>query len=189
MAFMAASTLYFNPTFSLQAAEQHDHKEHARPGAAPTEAVAVLHPASGSKVQGIVRFVQDGNRVRVSGELQGLNPGQKHAMHIHEFGDCSAPDATSAGSHYNPEGHPHGLPNGGQRHAGDFGNVQADNQGRARIELTVENISILGARNPVAGRALIVHAKPDDGSQPTGNAGDRLACGVIGVAKQQKAQK
>lgn len=148
----------------------------------PKQAVAILNPAGGSKCRGIVRFTEQGNSVRIVAEIEGLNPGQKHAMHIHEFGDCSAADAMSAGGHYNPEGHEHGLPEKEKRHAGDLGNLQADDQGKARHELTVKNISIAGNKNPILGRAVIVHAKPDDGGQPVGNAGGRIACGAIGVA-------
>jgi Cu-Zn family superoxide dismutase len=119
--------------------------------------------------------------VKVAAKIEGLTPGQKHAFHIHQNGDCSAPDAMSAGGHYNPEGHPHGLPESDQRHAGDLGNIQADNDGKAQYEITVRNITIAGAKNPIIGRGVIVHAKLDDGSQPVGNAGGRIACGVIGA--------
>src|SRR5207247_6522143 len=93
-----------------------------------------------------------------------------------------APDATSAGGHYNPEGHQHGLPESADRHAGDLGNVEADKDGKAHYEITLNNVTILGAKNPILGRGVIVHAKVDDGGQPVGNAGARIACGVIGVA-------
>ena len=146
------------------------------------QAVAVLHPTAGNKCQGTVRFTQEGTSVKVVADLEGLNPGQKHAFHIHQYGDCSAPDAMSAGSHYNPEGHQHGLPDAPSRHAGDLGNVQADNDGKARYEISLANVTIGGAHNPIIGRGVIVHAKPDDGSQPVGNAGARIACGVIGAA-------
>jgi Cu-Zn family superoxide dismutase len=146
------------------------------------QAVAVLSPTAGQKCQGVVRFTEEGESMKVVADLQGLAAGQKHAFHIHQFGDCSAPDGMSAGSHYNPEGHQHGLPDSENRHAGDLGNVQADDQGKAHYEITVKGISVQGAHNPIIGRAVIVHAKPDDGSQPVGNAGGRIACGVIGVA-------
>jgi Cu-Zn family superoxide dismutase len=122
----------------------------------------------------------------VVADLEGLTPSQKHALHNHQYGDCSAPDAMSAGGHYNPERHQHGLPDSENRHAGDLGNVQADSEGKAHYESTVNNISILGQLNPILGRGVIVHAKPDDGSQPLGNAGSRIACGVIGVANPGK---
>jgi Cu-Zn family superoxide dismutase len=148
-----------------------------------TKAVASLSPTAGQHCRGVVRFSQEGDTVKVVADLEGLTPGQKHAFHIHQFGDCSAPDGMSAGSHYNPEGHQHGLPEAENRHAGDLGNVQADDQGKAHYEITLNNVTIAGHKNPIAGRAVIVHAKPDDGSQPVGNAGGRIACGVIGVAK------
>ena len=150
------------------------------------QAIAVLHPTSGQKCHGTVRFTQDGKSVKVVAHVEGLNPGQKHAIHIHQFGDCSAPDAMSAGGHYNPEDHPHGLPETDKRHAGDLGSLQADSEGKAHLEITVDNITIQGHENPILGRGVIVHAKPDDGGQPVGNAGGRIACGVIGVANPGK---
>jgi superoxide dismutase, Cu-Zn family len=147
-----------------------------------TKAIAVLHATQGNKVHGTVRFTQEGNSVKIVAHVEGLTANQKHAIHVHEFGDCSTADASSAGSHYNPEKHEHGLPEKDQRHAGDLGNLQADASGKAHLELTVKNITIAGNKNPVLGRAVIVHAKPDDGGQPVGNAGGRIACGVIGAA-------
>lgn len=152
----------------------------------PKQAIAVLSPGAGQQCRGVVRFTESGDSVKVVAHLEGLSAGQKHAFHIHQYGDCSAPDGMSAGGHYNPEGHPHGLPESANRHAGDFGNVTADDQGKAHFELTVNNISIAGHKNPIIGHAVIVHAKPDDGSQPVGNAGGRIACGVIGIANPGK---
>lgn len=189
-AVITAMTLSLGAVPQLRAADAahaaHSEKAHAESWASIKQAVAVVHATAGNKVHGQIRFTQSGDSVKVVAELEGLTPGQKHAMHIHQYGDCSAPDATSAGGHYNPEGHPHALPESNQRHAGDLGNVQADNQGKARYEITVNNISIAGTKNPIIGRAVIVHAKPDDGSQPVGNAGGRIACGVIGVATAPK---
>jgi superoxide dismutase, Cu-Zn family len=152
----------------------------------PSQAVAILHSTAGQHCQGVVRFTQQGDSVKVVADLEGLNPGQKHAFHIHQYGDCSAPDGMSAGGHYNPEGHQHGLPDSENRHAGDLGNVLADDQGKAHYIITVDNISISGQKNPIIGRAVIVHAKADDGGQPVGNAGSRIACGVIGIANPGK---
>src|SRR5262245_10720099 len=154
--------------------------------AADNAAVAVLHPTACQQCHGTVRFTQEGDSVRVVADLEGLNPGQKHAFHIHQFGDCSAPDGMSAGGHYNPEGHQHGLPETENRHAGDLGNVQADDHGKAHYEITVNNITIAAATNPIIGHAGIVHAKVDDCGQPVGNAGARIACGVIGIANPGK---
>ena len=150
------------------------------------QAVAVLHPTAGQHCHGVVHFIQDGDAVKVIADLEGLNPGQKHAFHIHQYGDCSAPDGMSAGGHYNPEGHQHGLPPTENRHAGDLGNVEADSAGKAHYEITVNNVSVLGQKNPIVGHAVIVHAKVDDASQPVGNAGGRIACGVIGIANTAK---
>jgi Cu-Zn family superoxide dismutase len=158
----------------------------AADGANETSAVAVLHPTAGQHCQGVVRFTGEGDGVKVVADLEGLTPGQKHAFHIHQYGDCSSPDGMSAGGHYNPEKHQHGLPETENRHAGDLGNVQADQDGKAHYEITVHNITVGGAKNPILGRAVIVHAKVDDGGQPTGNAGGRIACGVIGVANPGK---
>ena len=160
-----------------------DKKPAADAGAAAPAAVATaaaqMSPTQGNTAKGTVTFTEmkDGTVVVVA-ELEGLTPGE-HAMHVHEKGDCSAPDAMSAGSHYNPEQHVHGLPPADPRHAGDLGNVTADAQGKARYTITVTNITIKGAKNPIEGRAVIVHAKVDDGGQPVGNAGGRVACGVI----------
>lgn len=151
-------------------------------------AIAVLNSASNSKAHGIARFTQVADGVEVVVEMEGLTPNQQHAIHVHEFGDCSAADAMSAGSHYNPEGHPHALPTAATRHAGDLGNLQADAQGKATLAIKVTNCSITTAKNPILGRAVIVHAKADDGGQPVGNAGGRIACGVIGLAQPAAAK-
>ena len=147
---------------------------------APTAALAELSPTEGNSVSGTVRFVQQGELVRVTVDLTGLPPGTRHGFHVHEHGDCSAPDGTSAGGHYNPGGHDHALPEGAPRHAGDMGNVESDDAGEVHAELVFDTFSVeADAPPPVMGRGVIVHAEPDDGGQPTGNAGARLACGVI----------
>jgi Cu-Zn family superoxide dismutase len=155
--------------------------------AASKEAIAVIQPASGSTCKGLVRITQGAGSIRIVADLEGLAPDSKHAFHIHEFGDCSAPDASSAGSHYDPaQTKHHGMPNDRMSHAGDMGNIEADAAGKIHFELTLEGDSIDGAQAPVLGRAFIVHANPDDFSQPVGNAGGRIGCGVIGVAKPSK---
>jgi Cu-Zn family superoxide dismutase len=148
----------------------------------PTKAIAVLHPASGSQVMGTVTFTKMGNTVQVVADVTGLTPG-KHGFHIHEFGDCSAADASSAGGHFNPGHHQHGAPDAADRHAGDLGNIEADSSGKAHLEWT-DKVMKLAGNDSIVGHAVIVHEKADDlKTQPTGNAGGRLACGVIGVAK------
>ncbi|MCC7407690.1 MAG: superoxide dismutase family protein [Phycisphaeraceae bacterium] len=148
-----------------------------------THAVAVLTPTAGSTVTGAVNFYQTGCSVKVVADLQGLPPNSTHGFHVHEFGDVSSPDGAAAGGHYNPKDHPHALPDSEHRHAGDLGNITSDDQGNAHLELTADNLTLAGPKAPILGRALIVHADPDDGSQPTGNAGARIAQGVIAVAK------
>jgi Cu-Zn family superoxide dismutase len=173
---------------STALAQGHEHMAMAAAPAPILNALAVLNPTVGNNCHGVIRFTQDGDAVKVVADIEGLSPGQQHAIHVHDFGDCSAPDATSAGSHYNPEGHQHGLPASAERHAGDLGNLTGDKDGKAHYEITVTNCSLAGAKNPILGRAVIVHAKVDDGGQPVGNAGARIACGVIGVAKAPESK-
>lgn len=156
----------------------------AHPALMADRAVAVLVPTAGNSAHGTVQFFEHAGSVVITADIRGLDPGGTHAWHIHEYGDLRSDDGTATGSHYNPEGHPHGLPYDDHRHAGDFGNLRADQDGRAVVNMTVTNITILGARNPIAGRAIIVHAQPDDGGQPTGNAGARIAQGVIGITNR-----
>jgi len=138
-----------------------------------------LSAASGSNVRGLVNFIrQSDGRVRVYASVSGLTAG-KHGFHIHEKGDCSAPDASSAGGHFNPTGMPHAGPHDAQRHVGDFGNLEADASGVAHYSAVFSNLPVDGDSS-IIGRAVIVHEKPDDmKTQPTGNAGGRVACGVI----------
>jgi Cu-Zn family superoxide dismutase len=146
------------------------------------KAVVVLSPASGSSVAGTITFVKSGEGVKITGEISGLTPG-KHGFHVHEFGDCSDPKAASAGGHFNPDSHQHGAPDASDRHAGDLGNIEADASGKAHVDVTDKSMKLSGDKG-VIGHAVIVHEKADDlKTQPTGDAGGRLACGVIGVAK------
>lgn len=146
------------------------------------KAVAVLSPASNSKVTGTITFTKSGDEVKVVADIAGLSPG-KHGFHIHEFGDCSAPDAASAGSHFNPGQRQHGAPDATDRHAGDLGNIDADQSGKAHLELSDKMMKMTGS-DSIIGHAVIVHEKADDlKTQPTGDAGGRLACGVIGIGK------
>jgi superoxide dismutase, Cu-Zn family len=143
---------------------------------------AELSPASGSNVRGTVDFYETPKGVHVKGKFTGLTPG-KHGFHIHEKGDCSAPDASSAGPHFNPTKAKHGGPHDMERHAGDFGNVTADASGNATFDWVDSHISFDGT-NSIIGRGIIVHANPDDlvSQTPTpGNAGPRVACGVINL--------
>jgi len=150
-------------------------------GSSDAVATTTLKPTAGNIATGNVTFTQVGNsKVHVEGTITGLSPGP-HGVHVHEKGDCSAPDGTSAGLHFNPSGKAHGSNDSAARHGGDLGNIIADDYGVAPIHVTVEGISATtGAADSVVGRALIVHLDTDDfKTQPTGNSGKRIACGVI----------
>jgi Cu-Zn family superoxide dismutase len=154
---------------------------------APMKAVCVLHPTKGNKVHGMVVFTQKDGEVEITGEISGLTPGL-HAFHVHEFGDCSAPDAMSAGAHFNPSKMPHGGKHSEQRHVGDLGNIKADDEGKVVLKMSDKIIQLHGPHS-ILGRSIIVHAAPDDEkSQPAGNAGARVACGIIGIAKPDAAK-
>jgi Cu-Zn family superoxide dismutase len=141
--------------------------------------VATLAPTAGSTTTGTVQFTQRGNRVLVSGEVRGLKPNAEHGFHVHEKGDCSSRDGMSAGGHYNPGGRPHGRHGTGAHHVGDLPPLKADAAGVARFSFESASIGLAGPAD-IVGRGLIVHRDPDDyTTQPTGNAGPRLACAVI----------
>ncbi len=147
-----------------------------------TKAICVLHPTKGNKVFGTVTFTKTDDGIKVNAELQGLSKG-KHGFHIHECGDCSAPDGSSAGGHFNPFGKMHGAPNDSVRHCGDLGNIVADKSGKASYEY-IDKMLLFEGENSIIGRSVIVHKNQDDlKSQPAGNAGPRVACGVIGISK------
>ena len=143
-------------------------------------ATAVLEPRSGSNVRGTVTFTQTGDVVRVSSAVTGHSKGPK-GFHIHEKGDCSSADGMSAGGHFNPSGMKHGGPYEPVRHAGDLGNLNFGADGVAKFNFVVGEISVSSSRSDgIIGRALMVHAQVDDlKTDPTGNAGGRVACGVI----------
>jgi Cu-Zn family superoxide dismutase len=155
-------------------------------GTASTAQV-VLKPTQGHDANGTLTLRAEGDGVRISGELAGLKPGSEHGFHVHENGDCSAPDATSAGGHFNPAGQAHGSMDADPHHAGDMPNQMADAQGVADVNVLVPGMSLTpGSDHYVIGRALVVPAQPDDyQSQPSGNAGARIACGVIEAAAPQ----
>lgn len=147
--------------------------------AAGPVAEAMLSPTNGNAAAGTVVFTQDGAKVKVVAKVTGLAPGG-HGFHVHEKGDCSAPDATSAGGHFNPSGAPHGDPAKGQHHAGDMPMLMADANGKADLTTELTGMSVASGPNSVVGRAVIVHVGADDHvTQPTGNAGARAACGVV----------
>ena len=149
----------------------------------PTEgprATAQLQPTKGNKTFGEATFEQVGDKVRVVVFVQGLKAGQEHGLHIHEAGDCSSGDGMSAKGHFNPFGKPHASHTSPNRHAGDLPSLKANKEGRANVQVDLDVITVTAGPASVINRGLIVHADPDDfKTQPTGNAGARLACGVI----------
>ena len=147
----------------------------------PRQAVVVLSPTEGNQVEGTLLLEQRGDMVHVTGEVKGLTPGE-HGFHIHEFGDLRQPDGTSAGGHFNPEDVKHGGPDDSEHHAGDLGNITANEQGVAQVDKQAEGLKL----HFVIGRSLVVHGGADDfRSQPSGDAGPRVALGVIGFAEVQ----
>lgn len=135
-----------------------------------------IAPKSGSKVSGTVTLTDTGSGVDVVIALAGAKPG-KHGAHVHETPDCSAPDAKSAGSHYNPDNHPHGLPTAPAHHVGDLGNIEVGSDGKGKLEITMPGTNLeQGDPHSFLGRSIIIHEKVDDGSQPVGNAGGRIGC-------------
>jgi Cu-Zn family superoxide dismutase len=146
-----------------------------------TKAVAKLEPKSGSQVTGTVAFTKTGGEVQVIADIQNLKPG-KHGFHIHEKGDCSAADASSAGGHFNPTHQHHGGPMTPEHHVGDLGNIEADASGKAHFDWKGK-LSLAGA-DSIVGKSVVVHEKEDDlKTDPAGNSGARIACGVIEAAK------
>ncbi len=143
-------------------------------------ASAALKPLKGHQAFGEATFEQVGDKVRVVVFAQGLRPEREHGFHIHEKGDCSADDGMSAGGHFNPFGKPHGHHGSPERHAGDLPNLKADKGGRAKLDVTLDVITLRPGPANILGRSLIIHADPDDyKTQPTGASGARIACGVI----------
>ena len=149
--------------------------------AAP-QAMATIISESGTKVQGRALFTQlPAGGVKTEVWIENATPGT-HGLHIHEKGDCSAPDATSAGGHFNPAGHPHAAPADQARHNGDLGNIEVGADGKGHLEITSDLLTVSPGPDSVIGKSVIFHEKADDlKTQPTGNAGARYGCGVIQV--------
>ena len=148
----------------------------AAPAEAPKAASFDITPKSGSKLAGNVTLTDTGSGVDVVITLSGVKPG-KHGAHVHETPDCSAPDAKSAGSHYNPDNHPHGLPTASEHHVGDLGNIEVGADGKGKLEITMPGANLKqGDPHSFLGRSIIIHEKVDDGGQPVGNAGGRIGC-------------
>lgn len=160
---------------------------HTPAGDAPQidRAICVVQGVGDSGVAGVLTFVRNGDKVEVTGSISGLTPG-KHGFHVHEFGDITAldTDGTSTGGHFNPEGAEHGKPDAEHRHVGDLGNIEADDDGVANVEITDSMLQLDGPHS-IIGRSIVVHADEDKFTQPTGDAGGRVGIGVIGIAKAE----
>lgn len=151
---------------------------------APDAGVAVLRATKGNRVRGVIRLRQTTEGVHLRGQVRGLTPG-KHGFHIHEYGDLRSPDGKSAGGHYAPKGHRHGGPDAEEHHAGDLGNITADAQGVAQVDITAKDLKL----HFIIGRSIVVHGGADDfESQPSGAAGPRVAFGVIGFAEPKRSE-
>ncbi|MEE8404762.1 MAG: superoxide dismutase family protein, partial [candidate division Zixibacteria bacterium] len=149
-----------------------------------TNAIAVLYATKGNNVSGTITFAKVEGGIKVVATVSGLTEG-KHGFHIHQFGDCSGADGKTAGGHFNPTAMKHSAPIDSMRHVGDIGNIVADAEGKATLEWVDSHMTFEGA-NSIIGRGVIIHVGEDDlTSQPTGAAGARVACGVIGIAKAE----
>lgn len=157
-----------------------DPEIHTKPEpGAPATATATIESRSNSTVTGSARFEQTGNKVKVIVEINGATPGQ-HGLHIHEKGDCSDPAGKSAGDHFNPSQSEHGSLDKPMHHAGDFGNMTVGEDGKGKMEFETDTISLAPGPTAVLNRSIVVHEKPDDTvTQPSGNSGARIGCGVI----------
>lgn len=149
---------------------------HADQHALPSLGVAMITPTKGNQVRGILRLIQKGDEIKIMGRINHLTPGE-HGFHIHEFGDQRGGDGKATGGHYNPSGHDHGAP-GAKSHSGDLGNIKANAEGVAQVNITMKGTPL----HFVLGRAFVVHAGKDDlESQPSGDAGSRIATGIIAI--------
>lgn len=156
-----------------------DEQKDSSTQAADTKKAKVnVQPTKGNEVKGVVTFTVVPEGVLVIADIEGLKPGE-HGFHVHEHGDCSAPDGSSAGDHFNPTHQKHGGPDSSERHAGDLGNIVADSNGKAHYE-RVDKLIKLSGQDSIVGKSIVIHADPDDfKTQPSGKSGARIACGVI----------
>jgi superoxide dismutase, Cu-Zn family len=152
----------------------------ATASAQPPRHHADLAPTQGNSASGRIELIPTDGELTLTGSISGLEPNSEHGFHIHENGDCSAPDASSAGGHFNPTSKAHGNPDSPPHHAGDMPNLVADAQGTAKVNAKLADVTAGGGPASLLGKAIVVHAKADDyKSQPAGNSGARIACGVI----------
>jgi Cu-Zn family superoxide dismutase len=188
-AFIAAGLLCAAPRY-LPAADEKPHADHHADAAKGAGAMAHIKGfgAGKDKVKGHVTFTQMEGGVKVVAHIEGLAPG-KHGFHLHEK-PIEGDDPKSAGGHWNPGKHDHGGPDAPAHHAGDLGNITADEKGVAHLEVTLKGLTIAAGDMSVVGKSVIVHEKEDDlKSQPAGNAGDRIGGGTVEAAKAEKPEK
>lgn len=153
-------------------------------GQGSASAATTLSPTAGNSAAGTVTFQPRGSRTVVTARITGLKPNAEHGFHVHEKGDCSSADASSAGGHFNPGGQPHAFHGVRERHAGDMPNLRADANGVASLSWDTDLLTVDSGPAGVLGRSVVVHRDPDDfRTQPAGNSGPRLACGVITQAR------
>lgn len=162
----------------------------AKPEAAKAVIEAPVEAKSGSKVTGKATFTEKGKEITVKVAVEGAPPGE-HAVHIHEKGDCSSPDAKSAGGHWNPGSDQHGAWAAEHHHLGDIGNMKVGADGKGEVELTTDKWTVgTGQPNDVVGKSIVVHEKVDDfTTQPTGNAGGRIGCAVLAKGEAAAGEK
>lgn len=161
----------------------------AEPAVTPPEAAAAaeaqhhatLAPGKGASIAGTLGVAASNGGAMITGQITGLTPNSDHGFHVHEKGDCSSPDFKSAGEHFNPTSQPHGNPASPPHHLGDALNIAANAEGTADVNARIAGVTVGdGGANDIVGKAIVVHAQPDDyKTQPSGNSGDRIACGVI----------
>jgi Cu-Zn family superoxide dismutase len=179
LAVAISAALVFVGGFRSDAASGSAKASGNRGAAKSLEATAKLESKSGSTVTGEADFKEKSGGVEITVEIKGAKPGP-HGVHLHDKGDCSAADASSAGGHFNPDSKTHGAPNADPHHAGDFGNMTVGANGTGKLKLTVKGLTVAPGPNSVVGHALVIHADPDDmKTQPSGNSGARVACGVV----------
>jgi Cu-Zn family superoxide dismutase len=158
-------------------------KSHDHPHGDFKEAVCVLVPTKDHQCSGTLVLTQKEGYVQVTGEVSGIKPGE-HGFHIHMYGDLRSSDGSSAGGHFNPEGHPHGGPDSKEHHAGDLGNIRANGMGVAKVDIKAMGLDL----HHVLGRAIVVHADKDD-FKDIKSAGPRIGVGVIGLAEVKEMKK
>jgi superoxide dismutase, Cu-Zn family len=149
--------------------------------ASTREYQAVMAPTQGQTATGTLKLAPQDDKVLITGQISGLSATTVHGFHVHENGDCSSPDASSAGAHFNPRQQPHGNPADPAHHAGDMLSLGTDGDGKVEVRQELSGVSLGdGGPGDIAGKAIVLHEKADDYStQPSGNSGGRIACGVI----------